>query len=155
MGVRGGATHLLARLEERARVRLHQAANRMEDADPVDVTVAQATIKALDVVDRLTGFRDRHAQTVHIEGEPGLPTPPVAFSPEFAGLDPATLTPAQRARLRQRYRRWEQALDAAGLTPDDPTHPHGGHEAPAVHAPDLEASHRRWLDEAAKAGTTA
>lgn len=63
----------LARIEERLRVRLHQAANRMEDADPVAVRAALAGVRMLDVVDRLTGFRGRHNARFAIRGaEPPL-----------------------------------------------------------------------------------
>ena len=49
----------LARLEERLRIRVHQGENRMEDADPVDMTIARLGIRMLDLVDRATGFRAR------------------------------------------------------------------------------------------------
>jgi hypothetical protein len=47
----------LANIEEMARVRLHQAANRMQDDDPIEVGAANAVISVLDKVDRLTHFR--------------------------------------------------------------------------------------------------
>jgi hypothetical protein len=55
-----GLAILLARIEERARVRLHQAANRMEDADPYEVGLADNVVRVLNAVDRFTGFRARH-----------------------------------------------------------------------------------------------
>ena len=55
-----GAASILAEIEERARVRLHQAANRMEDADPIEVHAAETVVRALNVLDRATGFRARH-----------------------------------------------------------------------------------------------
>lgn len=63
-----GVENLLARVEERLRVRLHQAANRMEDADPVAVDGALAGVRVLDLVDRLTGFRARHSARVTANG---------------------------------------------------------------------------------------
>ena len=50
----------LAIVEERCRVRLHQAANRMEDYDPIEVKAAEGGIKFLNLVDRVTGFRQAH-----------------------------------------------------------------------------------------------
>ena len=49
----------LATVEEMARVRLHQAANRMQDDDPIEVSAANAVITVLDKVDLLTNFREK------------------------------------------------------------------------------------------------
>lgn len=109
MARRGRLDEALARVEERARVRLHQAANRMEDADPLEVGAAETVIRVLDAVDRLTGFRARHrAGRVIAEGRPG-PAPRVDGSPEWGGLDPSRLDRHQRLRLRQLWRAWERA----------------------------------------------
>ncbi len=58
-GVRDHLARRLGRVEERLRVRLHQAANRVEDGDPVAVGLAELGISMLNVVDRVTGFRAR------------------------------------------------------------------------------------------------
>ena len=60
----------LARTELRLRVRLDRAANRMEDADPVDIAVARAGVRVLDAVDRATRFRARHRARQAHDGEP-------------------------------------------------------------------------------------
>lgn len=54
----------LAAWDERCRVRLHRAANRVEDADPIDVAVASAAIRVLDAIDRWIGFRRATARSV-------------------------------------------------------------------------------------------
>lgn len=114
MARRGRLDEALARVEERARVRLHQAANRMEDADPLEVGAAEAVVRVLDAVDRLTGFRARHrAGRVIAEGRPG-PAPRVDGSPEWGGLDPSRLDRHQRLRLRQLWRAWERARATPG-----------------------------------------
>ena len=43
-------SRVLAVIEERARVRLHQAANRMEDNDPLAVSVARTGVRVLDAL---------------------------------------------------------------------------------------------------------
>lgn len=110
----------LAQVEERARVRLHQAANRMEDADPLEVGAAETVVRMLDAVDRLTGFRARHrAGRVIAEGRPG-PAPRVDGSPEWGGLDPSRMDRHQRLRLRRLWRAWEKAqAGRGGPDPDD------------------------------------
>lgn len=55
-------SRVLAVVEERLRVRLHQAANRMEDADPLAILVAGTGVRVLDGVDRVTGYRARDDQ---------------------------------------------------------------------------------------------
>lgn len=58
-GLRDRLARRLARVEERLRVRLHQAANRVEDGDPVVVGLAELGISLLNAIDRVTGFRAR------------------------------------------------------------------------------------------------
>lgn len=58
-GLRDRVARRLGRVEERLRVRLHQAANRVEDGDPVGVGLAEVGIRALNAIDRVTGFRAR------------------------------------------------------------------------------------------------
>jgi hypothetical protein len=61
----------LASVEEIARVRLHQAANRMQDDDPIEVGAANAVITVLDKVDRLTKFREKDRNRKwNSEGQP-------------------------------------------------------------------------------------
>lgn len=101
----------LAHAETRARVRLHQAANRMEDADPLDVALAENSVRAFDAIDKLTGFRRDHRDRVVIPAGVSrpVPAPPGA---EWAGpLDPNALSTRARARLRQR---WQRVAAASG-----------------------------------------
>lgn len=61
----------LATVEEMARVRLHQAANRMQDDDPIEVGAANAVITVLDKVDLLTNFREKDRNSKwDSEGQP-------------------------------------------------------------------------------------
>lgn len=136
---------VLARLEERLRVRLHQAANRMEDADPASIALARVGVRALDGVDRVTGFRAVHAnlRSPIAEGVRG-PPPTLAPAAWLAGRAPQTLDAETRARLRQGYRAWEKQIVALGFSPlhaDDPT---GGRPIPVDARPGLEAAWSAW-----------
>ena len=64
MRVRKGLISVLASTEERLRVRVHQGCNRMEDADLFEMRVAATGIRALNLIDRFTQFRDTHRQFV-------------------------------------------------------------------------------------------
>jgi hypothetical protein len=67
----------LAAWDERCRVRLHRAANRAEDADPLDVAVAEAAIHVLNAIDRVTGFRAAHEAANPVPVGERRPLPPV------------------------------------------------------------------------------
>jgi hypothetical protein len=136
---------LLARIEARIRHRLHRAANRMEDADPVAVRASLAGVRGMNLLDRLTGFRRRHADTVTIPPGERLPTPAPTRRPELAGLDPDRLEAADRARLRERYRAWEQRLQSEGHTIVDAETAGGGHEVSASALTDLVPLHGAWI----------
>jgi hypothetical protein len=56
---------VLAGLDRRAHQRLDRGCMRMEDADPLSMGAAKAIARALDGVDRLTGFRQRHRAQAH------------------------------------------------------------------------------------------
>jgi hypothetical protein len=149
---------LFAGLEARLRHRLHRAANRQEDADPVAVRASLAGVRALNLVDRLIGFRGRHASTVDIPAGERRPTPAPTRRPELGGLDPGPMDASERARLRERYRAWERRLLAEGETIGDPHHASGGREISASALSELEPLHREWttlLDAvAARTGQT-
>lgn len=149
--LRRGLIETLAVVEERLRVRLHQAANRMEDADPASVTIARAGVRVLDAVDRVTHFRDAHrAERDDIpEGERRQTPAPRAERPEYGGLRAADLDTRSRARLRQRYRTWEARLIAHGVRPHHTDDAGGGHgeRLPAEVRAELEPLWRAWRDE--------
>lgn len=149
MAVRSGLVNLLARVEERLRVRLHQAANRMEDADPIDVAVARSGVRTLDVVDRVTGFRERHRAAARVpEGERRpLPVVEAERRPELDGIAPESLQARHRARLREAWRAWERRLLAEGKQPVRSDRPDGGLEVPAAALAELTALWEAWRAE--------
>ncbi len=126
--LRRAAIEALALVEEQARVRLHQAANRMEDADPLEVKAAMQAVRALNAVDRLTGFREEHRQGTAIpEGERApLPTTGPTPRPELGGLAEDALDRPTRLGLRQAWRAWERALKARGGAVREASGPDGG-----------------------------
>ena len=119
----------LASLEQYVRQRLDRAANRLEDNDTIDVIGLKSTVKALDAVDRLTGFRARHRDANagrfdHITS----PTmgPSLGDSrPELGGLP--NLKASERGLLTARYRSWTRALKACAGQPLTDTAADGGH----------------------------
>jgi hypothetical protein len=149
---------LLARVEEKLRVRLHRAANRMEDADPVEVGAAQMGVRVLDAIDGLTAFRTTHraTRTDIPEGVSGpRPTAAGTARPELAGLDPTRLEPSHRARLRHRYRAWERRLLNDARTPIDLRSADGGHpDLPSGTKRELQALFDAWQAVAIEARAT-
>ncbi len=101
----------LANAETRVRVRLHQAANRMEDADPLDVALAEHSVRAFDAIDKVTGFRRDHRARVVIPSGVSRPAPPPPGADWAGPLDPSALSTRARARLRQRWQRVVAASD--------------------------------------------
>ncbi len=100
----------------------------MEDADPVAVAVAELGVRALDAVDRVIGFRAAHAAHTAVPQGRSAPLPPIAGTPYAGELDIATLPTRTRARLRQRYRRWEDEVRRARATPRHSRDPSGGYD---------------------------
>lgn len=150
--LRRGTVEALALVEEKARVRLHQAANRMEDADPIEVKAAMQAVRALNAVDRLTGFRDEHRQAREIpQGERApLPRPAPTPRPELGRLDPEALDRPTRLGLREAWRAWERVLKTRGAevrTADAPD----GSSGVAVDA-ELSAAWLRWRERYEAAG---
>lgn len=150
--LRRGVIETLALVEERARVRLHQAANRMEDADPLEVKAAMQAVRALNAVDRLTGFRDEHRKGRALpEGERApLPRPEPTPRPELGGLDAEALDRPTRLGLRQAWRAWERALKARGGELREGSRPDGG-SGVAVDE-ELTAAWREWRRRVEAAG---
>ena len=72
MRIRHGVVSLLASTEERLRVRVHQGCNRMEDADLLDLRLAAVGIRALNVLDRVTQFRQTHRRSTWPAGDDPL-----------------------------------------------------------------------------------
>ncbi len=143
---------MLGRVEERCRVRLHQAANRMEDHDPVSVGGASALIRVLNVVDRVTSFRAVHRASVSVpSGSPGPPPiPSPTPHPEWGGL--VGLDQDTRLELREKYRKWERTFPVERRPGLDGARDDGGLAFPATAA--QQAAWRAWRDawSAAKEG---
>lgn len=116
----------LAGLEERVRVRLHQAANRMEDADPIEARALLGVIRVFNGVDRLIGFREQHQARVQRETGVRLPLPPVRPPdvPWLDGLDKSRFSAQQRVQLRQLYDAWVATLPGP---PQQRDHAGGGY----------------------------
>ena len=60
---------LLAAVERQFRERLHRAANRIEDADPVAVHGSLTAIRVLNGIDRIIAFRARHQAARGLQSE--------------------------------------------------------------------------------------
>lgn len=145
-----GLVNLFASVEERARVRLHQAANRMEDAEPLRVRADQQTVRVLDVIDRVTGFRALHrASRVLPEGRRAVVRPPSPTPrPELDGME--GLDQETRLRLREAYRSWERQVRARGGRVVDPAQASGGGLSDPLDA-EVEAAWRVWRELVASA----